>query len=271
MTACSAGFIASDGTDVTLRRGGDGGVLVEYGPMVLDLAMRARVHVLYEHLRAKAIPGITELTPECVLCRCNSILRCSRWPEATRPAGRHGQATCPRRISSSCRVAPSGSRCRGMTRRTHEAIQRYMHGRPRGCPVVPMEHGVHPAHQRSRRCGTGARTVVFARTGIGARLSVTSTWVHRFATPLDPRHRPGDHESTTRRGHGHRRTLSASVVRTCASTAWRGRADPNSSVRTTPGVGTTATPTVQVRSNLEHRGCCVISIGSASTRSARTS
>ncbi|HXL62533.1 MAG TPA: 5-oxoprolinase/urea amidolyase family protein, partial [Mycobacterium sp.] len=56
-------FTASDGTDVTLRRDGDGGVLVEYGPMVLDLAMRARVHVLYEHLGARGIPGITELTP----------------------------------------------------------------------------------------------------------------------------------------------------------------------------------------------------------------
>ena len=41
-------FTAADGTDVTLRRAGDGGVLVEYGPMVLDLAMRARVHVLDE-------------------------------------------------------------------------------------------------------------------------------------------------------------------------------------------------------------------------------
>jgi urea carboxylase len=54
---------ASDGTDVTLRRAGDGGVLIEYGPMVLDLAMRARVHVLYEDLMARDIPGLTELTP----------------------------------------------------------------------------------------------------------------------------------------------------------------------------------------------------------------
>ncbi|MET0704987.1 MAG: 5-oxoprolinase/urea amidolyase family protein, partial [Mycobacterium sp.] len=35
-------YSAKDGTDVTLRRAGDGGVLVEYGPMTLDLAMRAR-------------------------------------------------------------------------------------------------------------------------------------------------------------------------------------------------------------------------------------
>jgi urea carboxylase len=58
-----ARFATGDGTDVTLRRAGDGGVLVEYGPMLLDLAMRARVHVLYEELRARGITGITELTP----------------------------------------------------------------------------------------------------------------------------------------------------------------------------------------------------------------
>ncbi|MHA3021007.1 5-oxoprolinase/urea amidolyase family protein [Mycobacterium sp. BMJ-28] len=56
-------FAAADGTDVTMRRAGDGGVLVEYGQMVLDLALRARVHVLYEHLLALQVAGITELTP----------------------------------------------------------------------------------------------------------------------------------------------------------------------------------------------------------------
>ncbi|MCV7225003.1 5-oxoprolinase/urea amidolyase family protein [Mycolicibacterium komossense] len=56
-------YSAKDGTDVTLRRSGDGGVLVEYGPMALDLAMRARVHVLDQRLRARAVPGLTELTP----------------------------------------------------------------------------------------------------------------------------------------------------------------------------------------------------------------
>src|SRR6202790_5226197 len=56
-------YTADDGTTVTFRRAGDGGVLVEYGPMALDLAMRARVHVLHEQLQARGIPGITELTP----------------------------------------------------------------------------------------------------------------------------------------------------------------------------------------------------------------
>ncbi|ANW65532.1 urea amidolyase [Mycobacterium sp. djl-10] len=58
-----ARFQTRDGTDVTLRRSGDGGVLIEYGPMLLDLAMRARVHVLYEELSRRDIDGITEMVP----------------------------------------------------------------------------------------------------------------------------------------------------------------------------------------------------------------
>ena len=58
-----ATFAAADGTSVTLRRAGDGGVLVEYGPMMLDLAMRARVHVLHQYLVAADVPGLIELTP----------------------------------------------------------------------------------------------------------------------------------------------------------------------------------------------------------------
>lgn len=52
-----------DGTAVTLRRSGDGGVLLEYGPMTLDLALRARVQVLYDQLRQRELPGMQELTP----------------------------------------------------------------------------------------------------------------------------------------------------------------------------------------------------------------
>jgi urea carboxylase len=48
---------------VTYRRAGDRYLLVEYGPMTLDLALRARVHALYEHLRAQPSPGILDLTP----------------------------------------------------------------------------------------------------------------------------------------------------------------------------------------------------------------
>lgn len=56
------GILFQDGA-LTYRRSGDDNVLVEYGPMQLDLALRMRVHALMEALTAQAVPGITGLTP----------------------------------------------------------------------------------------------------------------------------------------------------------------------------------------------------------------
>ncbi len=55
---------ASDGEPpVTYRRSGDDNLLVEYGEMKLDLALRMRVHALAERLAAEGVPGIVDLTP----------------------------------------------------------------------------------------------------------------------------------------------------------------------------------------------------------------
>jgi urea carboxylase len=48
---------------LVVRRSGDRYVLVEYGPPVLDLALRFRVHALMEALAARGEPGIAELVP----------------------------------------------------------------------------------------------------------------------------------------------------------------------------------------------------------------
>ena len=48
---------------VTYRVAGDKYLLVEYGPLVLDLELRFRVHVLMENLRMRNLPGIVDLTP----------------------------------------------------------------------------------------------------------------------------------------------------------------------------------------------------------------
>ncbi|MFE5813238.1 urea carboxylase [Streptomyces sp. NPDC056479] len=48
---------------VTFRRDGDDNVLVEYGPMALDLGLRMRVHALQETLAAHAPDGIIDVTP----------------------------------------------------------------------------------------------------------------------------------------------------------------------------------------------------------------
>ena len=47
----------------TYRRQGDQHLLVEYGPIVLDLELRLRVHALMLELEAMALPGIIDVTP----------------------------------------------------------------------------------------------------------------------------------------------------------------------------------------------------------------
>ncbi|GIG38824.1 urea carboxylase [Cellulomonas phragmiteti] len=49
--------------EVVYLRGADDNVLVEYGPMVLDLGLRLRVHALAEALTARALPGVVDVTP----------------------------------------------------------------------------------------------------------------------------------------------------------------------------------------------------------------
>ncbi len=48
---------------VVYRRAGDDYLLVEYGPMALDLALRLRVHLLADAVRAVKLPAIIDLTP----------------------------------------------------------------------------------------------------------------------------------------------------------------------------------------------------------------
>ena len=48
---------------VVYRRAGDDYVLVEYGPMVLDIALRLRVQLLYQAVQARGLPGLIDLTP----------------------------------------------------------------------------------------------------------------------------------------------------------------------------------------------------------------
>jgi len=48
---------------VVYRRAGDKYLLVEYGPLVLDLELRLRVHALMGWVEGQSVPGIIELTP----------------------------------------------------------------------------------------------------------------------------------------------------------------------------------------------------------------
>ena len=48
---------------VVYRRQGDDNLLVEYGDMSLDIALRLRVHLLLESVQKSRVPGIIDLTP----------------------------------------------------------------------------------------------------------------------------------------------------------------------------------------------------------------
>jgi len=48
---------------VVYRRAGDDNLLVEYGPMELDIALRLRVHVLAAAVNQAKLPGLIDLTP----------------------------------------------------------------------------------------------------------------------------------------------------------------------------------------------------------------
>jgi len=52
-----------DAPAVCYRRAGDSYLLVEYGPLVLDIALRMRVHALQTWLERQHIPGLVDLTP----------------------------------------------------------------------------------------------------------------------------------------------------------------------------------------------------------------
>ena len=54
---------SEDSMGVVYRVAGDKNLLVEYGPLVLDLEQRFRVHALMQWLVASGMPGIVDLTP----------------------------------------------------------------------------------------------------------------------------------------------------------------------------------------------------------------
>ncbi|WP_458094000.1 urea carboxylase [Roseomonas sp. WA12] len=65
VSACMLAELPPEGDRpaVTYRQAGDRYILLEYGPPVLDLRFRFRVHALMEALRADPVAGVLELSP----------------------------------------------------------------------------------------------------------------------------------------------------------------------------------------------------------------
>ncbi|MDD4882748.1 MAG: 5-oxoprolinase/urea amidolyase family protein, partial [Gallionellaceae bacterium] len=49
--------------DLVIRQSGDANILIELGPLVLDMELRFRIQALMEAVKAAAIPGVLDLTP----------------------------------------------------------------------------------------------------------------------------------------------------------------------------------------------------------------
>jgi urea carboxylase len=179
-------FTAADGTKVTVRRAGDGGVLVEYGEMVLDLALRARVHVLYEHLLSRQIAGITELTPGVRSLQVQfdpAVLAMAEVVDLIARADESLPATTELVVPSrTVRLPLSWD-----DPATREAIERYMHGVRADAPWCPWNI------EFIRRVNGLADVQQVYDTVFDADylvLGLGDVYLGApVATPLDPRHR----------------------------------------------------------------------------------
>ncbi|OZF34764.1 urea amidolyase [Rhodococcus sp. 14-2496-1d] len=173
-------------TCVTYRRSGDDNVLVEYGDMKLDLALRARVHALHQRVEALAPRGLVDLTPgiRSLQVKVNpdvlsidSLMGLLSEVEDELPAA--SELVVP---SRQVRLPLSWD-----DPSTREAIQRYMHGVRADAPWCPWN-----IEFIRRMNGLDSVAEVFDTVFAADYMVLGLGDVYLgapVATPLDPRHR----------------------------------------------------------------------------------
>ncbi|MEU1530943.1 5-oxoprolinase/urea amidolyase family protein [Streptomyces fagopyri] len=179
------GVLARDG-DVTFRRGGDDNVLVEFGPMRLDLALRMRVHALMEAVSAADLDGVTDLTPGIRSLQIQADPR--RLPQrALLAAVRETVRTLP---PTDQLVVPSRTVHLPLSwddPATREAVERYMAGVRDDAPWCPWNIEFIRRVNGLDSVDDVYRTVFDAEYLV---LGLGDVYLGApVATPLDPRHR----------------------------------------------------------------------------------
>ncbi|WHP59776.1 urea carboxylase [Arthrobacter sp. KFRI-F3372] len=171
---------------VTYRRSGDDNLLVEYGEMVLDLGLRARVHALHQHIEQLRVSGIVDLTPgirslqikvDPSVLATKKLLGLVREIEAALPAS--SELVVP---SRTVRLPLSWD-----DPATREAIERYMAGVRDDAPWCPWN-----IEFIRRINGLDSVNDVFDTVFNAEYLVLGLGDVYLgapVATPLDPRHR----------------------------------------------------------------------------------
>ncbi len=175
-----------DAPSVTYRRSGDDNLLIEYGPMELDLGLRMRVHVLAEAIAAARLSGVIDLTPgirslqvhfDPAVQTTAQVLGAARELEATLPAS--DELVVPsRRVSLPLSWDDPSTRL---------ATERYMHGVRADAPWCPWNiefirriNGLDSVEEVAE--------IVFAASYMVLGLGDVYLGAP-VATPLDPRHR----------------------------------------------------------------------------------
>ncbi|MFE5138862.1 5-oxoprolinase/urea amidolyase family protein [Streptomyces fagopyri] len=179
------GVLARDG-DVTFRRSGDDNLLVEFGPMQLDLALRMRVHALMEAVSAADVDGVTDLTPGIRSLQIQADPR--RLPQrALLAAVRETVRTLP---PTDQLVVPSRTVHLPLSwddPATREAVERYMAGVRDDAPWCPWNIEFIRRVNGLDSVDDVYRTVFDAEYLV---LGLGDVYLGApVATPLDPRHR----------------------------------------------------------------------------------
>jgi urea carboxylase len=171
---------------VTYRRSGDDNILVEYGEIVLDLGLRARVHALYLRVQEARITGVLDLTPG---IRSLQVHFDPDRLSASRLLGmlRDFEATIP---AAAALVVPSRTVRLPLSwddPATREAIERYMNGVRDDAPWTPWNIEFIRRINGLETPDDVYRTVFDAEYLV---LGLGDVYLGApVATPLDPRHR----------------------------------------------------------------------------------
>ncbi|MGW3241248.1 urea carboxylase [Streptomyces sp. NPDC001070] len=182
------GRLPEDGgrPSVTYRRSGDDNLLIEYGPMQLDLALRMRVHALAEQLAAAGPPGVVDLTPGIRSLQVHvdpDVLSTAKLLDCVREA--EGQLPPTDRL-----VVPSRTVHLPLSwddPATREAIARYMAGVRDDAPWCPWNIEFIRRVNGLDSVDEVYRTVFDAEYLV---LGLGDVYLGApVATPLDPRHR----------------------------------------------------------------------------------
>ena len=250
--------VIADIGDVRARRAGDGFMLVEFGPNILDLALRLRVEALRSAIVADDVGGIVEMTPgiRSLLIRYDPAQWSGHGLAARlRPLFESVRDVAATRVPSRIVHLPlswDDPACRAAIDRYVQSVRADAPWCPDNIEFIRRINGLADA-QAVKDIVFGADYLVMGLGDVYLGAPV--------ATPVDPRHRLVTTPNTTRRAPGRRRIRWASGEPTCASTVCKALAGISSSAaRCRSGTKSGAVP----RST--NIGCCVRSTASGSTK-----